>query len=104
MNELRIIYTTIDDSIKAKKLAKDLIKGGLVACVNIIPGMISVYEWEGRVEEESECLLIIKTLASKVNDLQTKLLELHHYELPEFIVLNPADVSRDYHSWIIGQV
>jgi periplasmic divalent cation tolerance protein len=103
MSELRIVLTTIGDSTAAKKLARKLVQEGLAACVNIVPGLLSIYEWEDKIEEESECLLMIKTVTGQVRQLQDVLQQLHPYELPEFVVLEAADASREYLGWVIGQ-
>lgn len=103
MSELRIVMTTTGDRESALALARPLVEAGLAACVSLLPGCLSVYEWKGAVEEEDECLLLIKTRAGRLRDLERWLREHHPYDLPEFVALDPAHVERGYLSWVLDQ-
>ena len=76
-----------------------LIDERLAACVNILPPMTSIYRWQGKVEQDREQQMIIKTARTRVADLQTRVRELHPYELPEFLVLD-ATGSEAYLAWV----
>lgn len=95
-----IVLTTLAADVDACALARTLVAERLAACVNVLPAMMSVYRWQGRVEEEREQQLVIKTAANRVPALAARLGELHPYELPEFLVLSVAEGSDAYLRWI----
>ena len=95
-----IIYTTIDTKNNANKLAKKLIENNLAACINIIPIEESIYNWDGKVQSESEFQLIIKTDLSYKSSIE-KFIKLNHpYELPEIIFIKVSGGSKEYLDWI----
>lgn len=97
-----LVLTTVGAAFDAKALARDLVGRQLVACVNIIERVHSVYRWDGAIEEEGEQLLVLKTMASRVDDLQRELLAVHPYDLPELVVLPISRGSEPYLAWIAG--
>ncbi len=84
----------------AESLARFLVEEQLAACVNILPGLTSVYPWEGKIETGSEALLLIKTERVLYQRLETELRERHPYELPELIVIDIERGLPDYLNWI----
>ena len=94
-----IVLTTLDASADAAALARTLVDEHLAACVNVLPPMQSTYRWSGAVEESREVQLIIKTSAGALGQLRTRLLDLHPYETPEFVVLD-ASGSDAYLRWV----
>ncbi|HZM52800.1 MAG TPA: divalent-cation tolerance protein CutA [Vicinamibacteria bacterium] len=88
----------------AERIARALVEERLAACVNVVPGVVSIYRWKGKVEQEAELLLVIKTLAPRVEALKARLLELHPYELPEVVVLPIGGGHAPYLAWIEDQV
>jgi periplasmic divalent cation tolerance protein len=98
-SELALILTTLGADADAAALARTLVEERLAACVNVVPGMTSIYRWKGSVELEREQQLLIKTTAASVEALAARLRELHPYELPEFIVLE-ASASAAYGTWV----
>ena len=88
----------------AQRIARALVEERLAACVNVVPGVVSVYRWKGVVEKEDELLLVIKTMAQQVDTLKTRLLELHPYELPEVVVIPIGGGHGAYLEWIAQQV
>lgn len=100
MSRARIILTTVASAEAAHLLARALVEARLAACVNIIDGVKSVYRWGGEIQDDREVLLIVKTVDERMEELQSKLLELHPYELPELVVLDPAAASERYLSWL----
>lgn len=82
-----VVYSTIDTMKNAKKIAHALVGEKLVACVNIIPKVESVYRWKGNIEEAQEIILIAKTTDPKVKETIEKIRELHPYEVPAITVL-----------------
>lgn len=100
MPEYRIVLCTIDSIENAKKLAHDLVKDRLAACVNIVSGVTSVYEWKNEICEDNEYLLIIKTKSDLYEKLEAKIKELHPYEIPEIVSLKIDKGSKSYLDWI----
>lgn len=97
---MRIVLTTIDTHEGAGTLARAIVQSRLAACVNIIDTVRSVYWWEDEIQEAGELILLAKTTPELVGDLETLIREQHPYDLPEFVVLSPEDVSNDYLEWI----
>src|SRR5258708_2393073 len=104
MTEARIVLTTAGSQEEARKIANALIERRLAACVNIVPQIESIYRWQGKVENATEWLLVIKTRASVFAQVRDAIRELHSYELPECLVLEITDGSTDYLSWIASKV
>ncbi len=97
------MLTTLGAEADATALARTLVDERLAACVNVLAPMTSVYRWKNGVEQEREQQLVIKTTRGGVVRLQTRLCELHPYELPEFLVLDAAG-SKTYLDWLTGSV
>lgn len=95
-----VVLSTCPDSRVAGRIAKALVDERLAACVNEIPGLTSTYRWEGRVHRDAEVLLLIKTTQDQWPALETRLKELHPYELPELIVLPVCGVNAAYLDWL----
>ena len=95
-----IVLTTFPVEGDAASLAETLVAERLAACVNLLPPMQSVYRWQGNVEQAAERQLIIKTTAASVDRLQARLMELHPYDVPEFLVLTVSDGSEPYLRWL----
>jgi periplasmic divalent cation tolerance protein len=95
-----LVLSTVGTQEDAERIAAALVERQLAACVNVIPGLVSVYRWKGAVERETERLLVIKTTAERVADLRAELLALHPYELPEVVVLPVADGHAPYLDWV----
>lgn len=103
MNKIRIALTTCSDSDSAATLASQLVERGVAACVNIVPGIRSIYRWQGKIEDDSECLLIIKTTVDRMTDIKTAITELHDYDVPECIVLPVETGTPAYLNWVVEQ-
>ncbi len=103
MSDLILILTTMPDSADVDELARTLVDERLAACVNVHGPMTSVYRWKGDAERENERQVVIKTTRDRVHALQTRLHELHPYELPEFLIIE-ADGSDAYAGWVIDAV
>ena len=100
----RLVLTTVGDRAGAERLARSLVEERLAACVNLLPGVHSIYRWEGKVEAGDEVLLVIKTTASAHAALAARVRALHPYELPELITLDPTEVDPAYARWIGASV
>ena len=95
-----IVLTTVASGTDAVGLARTLVEERLAACVNILPPMTSVYRWQGRIEEEQEQQMLIKTTAERLPALEDRLRQLHPYDVPEFLVLRVAGGSDPYLNWV----
>lgn len=96
-----IVLTTVGTAFDARPIARSLVEQRLAACVNIVPGVTSIYRWQGSVDEEGEQLLVIKTVDANVDALRETLLLCHPYEVPEFVVLPVASISEAYGAWLL---
>jgi periplasmic divalent cation tolerance protein len=97
----RIVLVTCGSRVEARAIAKAVVTRRLAACVSILSAPVeSVYRWKGRVESAKEFLLLIKTTTRRVKELQRAALELHSYDLPEFVVIEIANGSAAYLKWI----
>jgi len=99
-NETQIVLCTVPDEAVAKQIASALVGEQLAACVNIVPGITSVYRWKDAIETAAELLLIIKTNRGVYTRLQDKIHALHPYELPEIIAVSIDQGLPDYLAWI----
>ena len=99
-NDCVVVLTTIGSTADGRGMASILVTERLAACVNLLPEMESFYRWKGQVEDDHERQLVMKTTASRVAALKTRLHELHEYEVPEFIVLPIVGGSDAYLNWI----
>ena len=95
-----IVMTTLPADADVAPFAHALVEARLAACVNVLPGMDSVYRWEGKVEHDRERQLIIKTSRGCLVPLWERVRELHSYEVPEFIVLPIVDGNDAYLRWV----
>jgi periplasmic divalent cation tolerance protein len=96
-----IVLTTVGADFDARPLARELVGQRLAACVNIVPAVTSIYRWQGRVDEEGEQLLVIKTVDANVEELRNALFARHPYDVPEFVVLPIASTSEAYGAWLL---
>ncbi len=104
MSDPVVVLSALGAPRDAERIARALVDERLAACVNVVPGVISVYRWKGIVESENELMLVIKTLAERVDALKWRLLELHPYELPEVVVIPIAGGHAPYLAWLEEQV
>lgn len=96
-----VLLSTVGKKEDAERIAEALVERGLAACVNVVPGLRSIYRWKGKVEKDDELLLIIKTRGERVEELRQALLGgLHPYEVPELVVLPIAGGHPPYLDWI----
>jgi periplasmic divalent cation tolerance protein len=96
-----MVLTTVAADFDARPLARELVGRRLAACVNIVPGLTSIFRWKENIEEEGEQLLVIKTIDDNVHDLREALLARHPYDVPEFVVLPVASMSDAYGAWLL---
>jgi periplasmic divalent cation tolerance protein len=99
MTDKRIVLTTASSVDEARRIAETLVDRKLAACVNIIPKIVSIYRWKGKVEEAEEWMLLIKTSAG-FQPVRDAILEMHSYELPECMSISIEDGSPEYLKWL----
>ncbi|MFO0948059.1 MAG: divalent-cation tolerance protein CutA [Planctomycetota bacterium] len=101
--ELRWVYMTAKDQAEAEAIGKELVKRRLAACVNILPGMKSIYWWENVVEESQEVVLIAKTRATLMEPLLAAVRSLHGYQVPCVVSLPILEGNADYLRWLVAE-
>jgi periplasmic divalent cation tolerance protein len=102
MNTERMVfvYTTYPSIVEAEEAGRALVEQRLCACVNILPGMVSYYWWQGQVERGEEAVMIVKTRASLSQRVSTAVKEMHSYDVPAILVLPLETVDAAYLQWM----
>jgi periplasmic divalent cation tolerance protein len=99
-----VVMSTIDSPDRAGAFARTLLGARLVACVNIIGPITSLYRWQGKIADDEEYLLLMKTEATEISTLIERIQALHPYEVPEIMALPIVDGASAYLSWIHGSI
>jgi periplasmic divalent cation tolerance protein len=100
MTDFQIVLSTCADREQAERIAHRMVELQVAACVNILPGVQSIYRWQGKVESAAEVLMVIKTRADLVPEVEMTIAGLHSYEVPEFLVLPIYAGSHAYLAWL----
>ncbi|KPK38425.1 MAG: hypothetical protein AMJ78_10050 [Omnitrophica WOR_2 bacterium SM23_29] len=95
-----VIFITVANKAEARKIARSLVAKRLVACVNIVPNIESIFTWKGKLEDSKEVLLIAKTKAMLFLEVEKEVKRLHSYECPEIIAFEIAKGNKDYLRWV----
>ena len=103
MTEALVVFVTTPTAERAAELARALVQERLAACGNVVPGLRSIYRWEGKVHDEGEALLVLKTTRARFEALRERVLALHPYEVPEVIALPIEAGSAPYLAWIAAE-
>jgi periplasmic divalent cation tolerance protein len=103
MERAVLVYTTYPSMDEAERAGRTLVERRLCACVNILPGMVSHYWWQGTIERGEEVVMIIKTRASLAERVRAGVKEMHSYATPAVLVIPIETVDPDYQDWIIGE-
>jgi periplasmic divalent cation tolerance protein len=104
METIRLVLCTFPDIEAARQIGTVLVEKQLAACVNLLPGVESVYRWQGRVESAAEVLAVFKTSAAVFPEFERELAELHPYDVPEIVGIEPAAVAETYARWVAAEV
>ncbi|MFM8459561.1 MAG: divalent-cation tolerance protein CutA [Planctomycetia bacterium] len=99
-----LVLTSFPDADAAAAVARTLVEEKLAACATIVPGARSIYAWEGKIEDSSEVLLLLKTGDAVYARLEKRLAKLHPYEVPEIVAWEPGAVHRPFAAWVAGSV
>ena len=97
------VYTTYPSIVEAEAAGRALVERRLAACVNILPGMVSLYWWEGKVERGAEVVMIVKTRATLAEAVRVAVKAMHSYTTPAVLVLPIEAVDPDYHAWLMAE-
>jgi periplasmic divalent cation tolerance protein len=103
MERAVIVYTTWPSIVEAEKAGRAIVERRLAACVDIVPGMISRYWWQGKIERAEEAVMIVKTRASLAEAVRLAVRELHSYTTPAVMVLPVEAADPDYQAWIVQE-
>jgi periplasmic divalent cation tolerance protein len=98
-----VVLCTFPDTEKAREICTALVSDGLAACANLLPGVESIYRWKGKIHDDSEVLAILKVPADGFAALESKLLEIHPYDVPEIVAIRPDSVNPEYLAWVTGR-
>ena len=101
MERAVFVYTTYPSAVEAETAGRALIERGLAACVNILPGMVSLYRWEGAIERGEEAVMIIKTRATLAEPVRGAVKEMHSYTTPAILVIPLESVDSGYLDWLL---
>ena len=104
MIDTMIAFVTCGSREEAGEIAETLVQERLAACVNVVSSVESCYRWKGKVDWDRECLLVIKTRAAAVDRVRQRVLEIHSYDLPEFVAFKIDSGSEPYLKWIADSV
>lgn len=99
-DDVLVCLCTCPDADSARALGRALVEERLAACVQVLPGIESIYRWEGAVESSAEILLVIKSTRGRFGDLQARLVALHPYEVPELVALPAVAGLPAYLHWV----
>jgi periplasmic divalent cation tolerance protein len=100
MTDLVVVLCTVPDAETGASLARTVVDERLAACVNIVPGVRSIYSWKGEIQDDGEVLLLVKTRESLFGALRERLASLHPYDVPEIVALQAASCHGPYLDWV----
>ena len=99
-SQILVVLSTVPSQETGRELARKLVDKRLAACVNVIPGLVSIFEWDGKLTEDSEALMVIKTTDKSLDSLISTLSEIHPYDIPEIIALRVEGGHSAYMDWV----
>jgi len=100
MTDKIVVLSTCSSAQEAERIARTLVEKRLAACVNLMPGVRSIYRWKDAIENEEEVLLVIKSSRALLDDLKSEIERMHSYEVPEVVALAVVDGSERYLAWM----
>jgi len=98
-----LVFTTLPSPDKAAEVARTLVEERLAACGNVLPAVRSIYKWQGKMQDENEVMLLLKTREEQLERLKLRILELHPYEVPEVLAIPVESGYRAYLEWIASE-
>ena len=103
MERALLVYTTYPSIVEAERAGRSIVEQRLAACVNILPGMVSHYWWQGKIERGEEAVMIIKTRASLADQVRDAVKAAHPYATPAILVIPLESVEETYLGWIMAE-
>lgn len=103
MERVVFVYTSYPSIVEAETAGKVLVERKLAACVNILPGMVSLYRWQDKMERSEEAVMLIKTRAARAEDVCATVRQMHSYDTPAILVLPIESVDRTYLAWLLAE-
>ncbi len=103
MERAAFVYTTFPSLVEAERVGRSLVERRLCACLNILPGMVSYYWWQGAIERGDEVVMFIKTRAALTDAVRIAVKEMHSYTTPAVLVIPLESVDPDYQAWILRE-
>ena len=100
MDSIALLYCPCPDMDCARDLARKLLDQQLIACANILPQMTAIYRWQGHIEENSECVLLLKTAATHTQDVEAFLSQAHPYDVPCILHINEVGCNSSFAQWL----
>jgi periplasmic divalent cation tolerance protein len=97
------VYTTYPSVVEAEQAGRALVERRLCACVNILPGMVSFYWWQGAIERGDEVVMLVKTRATLAEAVRSAVRQMHSYTTPAVLVIPIENVDPDYHAWLVAE-
>ena len=104
LEPITVVMTSVGTEQQAVEISEELIARRLATCINIVPCLRSIYRWKGKVCEDSEYLLLIKTPEKLFDDVSSAIREFHSYELPEILAMPVSAAEENFHQWILQMV
>ena len=104
LEPISLVMTSVGTEQQAVEISEELIGRHLATCVNIVPCLRSIYRWKGKICEDTEYLLLIKTPAALFDEVSAAIRELHSYELPEIMALPAEKAEAAFHRWVLDMV
>lgn len=98
-----LVYMTVKDRSEALKIAEEVVRERLAACANVLPAMTSIYEWQGKMQQEEECVVLLKTHEARLSWLLDRLVELHSYECPCVVSVPISSGNPAFLEWVCDQ-
>ena len=103
MERAVLVYTTWPSIVEAERAGRAIVERRLAACVNILPGMVSHYWWQGKIERAEEVVMLVKTRAGLADAVGKAVKDVHSYTTPSIMVVSVESVDPDYHRWIVEE-
>lgn len=103
MHDVLLVLTNVPDNESAHTIARNVVERRLAACVNVLPSVCSVYQWQGQVEEATEVTMLIKSTQDRYADLEAAIKEAHPYDVPEIIAVPVTAGLPAYRNWVLSE-
>ncbi len=101
MTDVVAVLVTVPDADRGAELTRSLVEARLAACGNVVPGVRSIYRWEGRIQDEGEALVVLKTTRRRVPELLERIRGLHPYDVPEILAIPVEEGTQAYLDWVV---